>query len=276
MKKEPLSIIIVKTLLAVIIFAGIGTIIVGGAWLIGKQGVISEPLKLIQQQPAEDKVTITTDKTDMPVLWALGSEPDAIPIANTTDVLFTTMQTGLEDRADKIIVEELDMSGSVIRILGDLNDNGINGDLVASDYIYSGTFRISSSKEGNLFFRAKANFPNISEPIYTDEYKFDITRFPAELYSSDMSKTVINPKTGQKMISNEVIVGFIEEVDSDIIENIIRAVGGEIIGTISGLGVYQVKVSDTGDATGVNNAINKLLNYPEVKYAEPNYIVEMD
>ncbi len=276
MKKEPLSIIIVKTLLAVIIFAGIGTIIVGGAWLIGKQGVISEPLKLIQQQPAEDKVTITTDKTDMPVLWALGSEPDAIPIANATDILFMTMQTGLEDRADKIIVEELDMSGSVIRILGDLNDNGINGDLVASDYIYSGTFRISSSKEGNLFFRAKANFPNISEPIYTDEYKFGVTRFPTELYSSDMSKAVIDPKTGQKMISNEVIVGFIEEVDSDIIENIIRAVGGEIIGTISGLGVYQVKVPDTGNATGVNNAINKLLNYSKVKYAEPNYIIEMD
>jgi len=37
MKKESLSTRTVKTLLAVIIFAGIGTIIIGGAWLIGKQ-----------------------------------------------------------------------------------------------------------------------------------------------------------------------------------------------------------------------------------------------
>jgi len=38
MKKEPLSLITIKTLLAVIIFTGVGTIIVGGGWLIGKQG----------------------------------------------------------------------------------------------------------------------------------------------------------------------------------------------------------------------------------------------
>jgi len=38
MKKEPLSIITVKTLLAVIIFTGVGTIIVGGAWLAKEMG----------------------------------------------------------------------------------------------------------------------------------------------------------------------------------------------------------------------------------------------
>ncbi len=43
MKKEPLSIMTVKTLLAVIIFTGLGTIIIGGAYLIGKQGIISLP-----------------------------------------------------------------------------------------------------------------------------------------------------------------------------------------------------------------------------------------
>ena len=35
MKKEPLSLIAIKTLLAVIIFTGVGTIIIGGGWLIG-------------------------------------------------------------------------------------------------------------------------------------------------------------------------------------------------------------------------------------------------
>jgi hypothetical protein len=37
MKQESLSIITVKTLLAVVIFTGIGTIIIGGVYLIGKQ-----------------------------------------------------------------------------------------------------------------------------------------------------------------------------------------------------------------------------------------------
>ncbi|MCK5123357.1 MAG: hypothetical protein KAQ87_04405 [Candidatus Pacebacteria bacterium] len=216
------------------------------------------------------------NRMDPPVLWALGSEPDAIPIADTTDVLFTTMQTGLEDKANKIIVEELDESGIIIRILGDLNDDETNGDLVANDYIYSGTFRISSSKEGSLFFRAKADFSNISDLVYTDRYKFGVTRFPIGLYSSNMSKVITNSKTGEKMISNEVIVSFTKGASPDTIENIIEAINAEIIGTIFGLGVYQVRISDTGDATGVNETIDKLLNYPEVKYAEPNYIVEMD
>ena len=64
MKKEPLSIIITKTLLAVIIFTGVGTIIVGGGLLIGKYGKISKPVELIQQQSIKEEITITTDKTE--------------------------------------------------------------------------------------------------------------------------------------------------------------------------------------------------------------------
>lgn len=216
------------------------------------------------------------DETDKPVLWALGSEPDAIPVAKAADVLFTTMQTGLEDKANKIIVEELDVSGSVIRILGGLNDDGVNGDLSANDYVYSGTFKVASAGEGTLFFRAKANFSGILDPVYTDKYKLGVTRFPIESYPSDMSKVITDPKTGEKMISNEVIVGFIEGTSPDTIENILKAVNADIVGTIFGLGAYQIKIPDTGDTTGVNKAINDLLNYSEVEYAEPNYIGELD
>ena len=53
MKKEPLSIIAVKILLAVIIFVGVGTIIIGGGWLIGNYGKVSEPVKLSQKQSVE-------------------------------------------------------------------------------------------------------------------------------------------------------------------------------------------------------------------------------
>lgn len=212
------------------------------------------------------------DKKDIPVLWALGSEPDAMPVAKTADVLFTTMQTGIESKADKIIVEEIDNLGKVLKIIGDLNDDGIDGDLTANDYVYSGTFKIHSSKEGNLFFRAKADFLNISESIYTDKYKFGVTRFSVGSYSSDMSKVVIDSKTGEEMISNEVIVGFIDGTSPDTIENIVEAVNGEVVGIIFGIGLYQIKIFDTGDATGVNKTIDKLLNYSEVEYAEPNYI----
>ena len=43
-KKESLSIIAVKTLLVVLLFTGIGTIIIGGGYLIGEQGKVQNPV----------------------------------------------------------------------------------------------------------------------------------------------------------------------------------------------------------------------------------------
>lgn len=49
MKKEPLSIMIVKTLLAVVIFAEMWIIIIGGAWLVEKHGKVfnNEPVRIV-------------------------------------------------------------------------------------------------------------------------------------------------------------------------------------------------------------------------------------
>ena len=52
-KKKFLSNITIKTLLIALIFAGVGTIIIGEGLLIGMQGEVSEPAKLSQEQPAK-------------------------------------------------------------------------------------------------------------------------------------------------------------------------------------------------------------------------------
>ena len=82
MKKEPLSIMIVKTFLAVIIFTGVGMVVIGGAHLIGKQGKVSKLVKLIQQypDPIENEVIIVTDKTE----YEQG-ETVKITVENNTD-----------------------------------------------------------------------------------------------------------------------------------------------------------------------------------------------
>ena len=62
MKKESLSVITIKTLLAVVIFTGIGTIIIGGGYLIGdyyKNKSGDQSIKRVVQE-----VTITTDKIE--------------------------------------------------------------------------------------------------------------------------------------------------------------------------------------------------------------------
>ena len=66
MKKESLSIIFVKTLLAVLLFAGVGTIIVGGGYIIGeysKNKVSNEILKPANQE-AENYYDVLEKKCD--------------------------------------------------------------------------------------------------------------------------------------------------------------------------------------------------------------------
>ncbi len=64
-QKEPLSIIAVKTLLAVIIFTGVGTIIIGGGWLIGKQAEKTiEPENITKTKslvPDNEKINVEID-----------------------------------------------------------------------------------------------------------------------------------------------------------------------------------------------------------------------
>ena len=60
MPKEPLSTITIKTLLAVAIFVGVGTIIIGGGLLIGKQGKVSKPV--------EKDAVIINDETEEAII----------------------------------------------------------------------------------------------------------------------------------------------------------------------------------------------------------------
>ncbi|MBM3235328.1 peptidase S8 [Candidatus Poribacteria bacterium] len=87
-----------------------------------------------------------------------------------------------------------------------------------------------------------------------------------------MSKVVVDPNTGEEYLSNEVLITFVDGTTPDTIEVIISSIGGTIVGTIPGLGIYQVEIPDTGDTTGVQTAIANLQIHPEVVSAETNGI----
>ena len=71
MPKESLSIITIKTLLAVAIFTGVGTIIIGGGLLIGKQGKVSKPVEkdVVIANNATEEVIIKNETEDETADW---------------------------------------------------------------------------------------------------------------------------------------------------------------------------------------------------------------
>ena len=72
MLKEPLSTITIKTLLAVAIFVGVGTIIVGGGLLIGNYGKVSEPIKeniIITNNETKEEIIVEEEIKDETANW---------------------------------------------------------------------------------------------------------------------------------------------------------------------------------------------------------------
>ncbi|MEM2951182.1 MAG: S8 family serine peptidase [Nitrososphaeria archaeon] len=227
-------------------------------------------LVTINKTSKSDKITtivnVISDKEN-PVLNPLSSYPDAISISKPTDVLFTTLLLGTDLEPTEIVLEEVDSLGNPIGTLGRLVDDGTNGDLTSNDKVYSGTFNINSNTEGELYYRAKANFPGIITTAYSKIYKLGVSRFPTGIQPSDMSKIVTDSQSGGKIISNEVLVSFAEGTNPDTIEEIVNSIGGTIVGMIFGLNTYQILISNNSNT--VNETIYKLLSFPEVESAEP-------
>jgi len=224
----------------------------------------------IDETGASDQISTVVEVTDgSPVLQPLGSYPAAIPIGQQTDVLFTTIGSDFPDLPTEIVVEQVDASGNVIGQLGGLVDDGSAGDLRSFDSVYSGIFSIQSNAEGVLHFRSRAHFAGLLDPVYSKNTRLWVTRFPTDVGPGTGESVVVNPETGFSILTGEVMVSFVEGTDPDTIESMLNSVGGEVVGSLFAIGWYQVKVPDTGDATGIWSALEALIDRPEVASACP-------
>ncbi len=210
-------------------------------------------------------------------IYTLSSYPSAIAVGEKKKIMFTVSQAGTLEKA-AVHVEQINEKGDVIHIVGMLNDEGKDGDLRANDFVYGGEFTVGSyNTEQSIHYHAIFVFSNnVIQPIKTDEYLFSVTNFPLDSPPFDPSKVVDNPRTGEQMISNEVLVGFNEGVTPDRIREIVKEIDGEVINVIFGLNSYRIKISDTGNAAEVYRIIKILEKFSEVEYAEPNGVTSID
>lgn len=198
-----------------------------------------------------------------------GSEPPALELDETTDVVFTVLASGADDFPTSLILEEVDAAGIVLDTLGELFDDGNENDLVAGDRVYSGTFEIAgSNSEGRRHFRAVGS--HAGSDVLSEAHALLVTRFPVAASPPNPEVWVEDPKTGEIMPSNEILVAFIEGLSADQIEALIAAEGGSIVGFLPSLGVFQVRIEGDGTSAGVQAAIEAFESHPEVEFAEAN------
>jgi hypothetical protein len=197
------------------------------------------------------------------------AEPEGINPDVPTDIIFTSLVSGTDNQPTTLTLEEVDENSLPIVTLGTLNDNGTAGDLVAGDFIYSGTFTITGSVEGKKFYRTTTIFNG--DLVISDSYPLVVTRFPVGIVPSNPDSLVEDPDTGELLYSDELANAFMEDVSPDRIEEIVTAEGATIVGTIPGLGVFQLRIPSDGTAELVWATVAAFQAYPEVEYAEPAF-----
>lgn len=237
---------------------------------------ITTTVTVVETGTTRQTINIVEVSGGGPALLPTASYPSAIPVSGTADVVFTVKQSRSPLPPIQVFLEQVDEAGHTIREIGHLLDDGTGGDMAANDLVYSGTVPVSADTEGTLLFRAKAFYAEMDDPVFADVLKFGVTRFPTEISPSDMSKVVTEPLSGREFISDEVLVSFIPGTSPDTISSIVNGIHGTVVGSLFGLGIYQVRIPDTGDARGVSNAVESLYSYPEVEDVEPNGIAAIE
>ena len=211
-------------------------------------------------------VNVFDPNVETPTLWQPGVEPEGIEPNTPTDVTFSVFVTESSSSLSLKLEQVIDENNT--QFVGFLSDNGLNGDMVAGDNIYSGTFAISAADIGTLYYRTATSHGGYD--YVSEECTLTITGLPVGPGLSDPYTLVEDPATGTCLYSNEVIVAFFDLISEDRIQEIIAGEGGTIVGTIPALGVYQISIPGDGTATGVQAAIEAFEGYPEVEYAEAN------
>ena len=217
-------------------------------------------------------VNVFDPSVEIPTLWQPGAEPEGIEPNTPTDVTFSVLVTGLSSPLSLKLEQVIDEDNH--QFVGFLSDDGLNGDLVAGDNIYTGTFSITSTDLGKLYYRAATSHGGYD--YVSETCTLTVTGLPVGPVPSDPTCLVEDPDTGVSLYSDELIVAFFDLISEDRIQEIIAAEGGTIVGTIPALGLYQISMPGDGTAAGIYAAIEAFEEYPEVEYAEASYAAELD
>ncbi len=215
-------------------------------------------------------MVVEPDPTDELYIVSPSMRPSSINLdIPSIEVNFGNGILGTDNPPELLTLEQVNENGSVIKILGKLNDAGINGDDTVGDYVYSGIFNITSDIEGKKNYRATAIFNG--ELVVSDTDVFTVTRFPIGPPSADSftdEYSFISPDTGQKIYLDKLIVAFVEGTSPERIEEIVAAENATVIGSNQILGSFHLQINSDKTLELLNKIIASFNSYPGIEYID--------
>lgn len=203
-----------------------------------------------------------------PIILPVGSNPDGVRAGTPIMVTFTASISRFQSAPLQLSLLRLNMTGNTVT--ASMLDDGNGGDLQAGDGVYSANVLINESSEGLVKFKASGFFPGVPEERISPEYFLVVTDFPTKPVPGDPAFEVVDPSSGIAMLSNEVLVGLPLGTSRANVLSVISKIDGTVVGSLPGLGIYQVRITGDGTAQGVISAINHLNKLPNLTLVVPN------
>lgn len=128
-------------------------------------------------------------------------------------------------------------------------------------------------KESWVRLRVAARPEGHSSQILSPEYELAILpkEAPLEGFSSGILNKSIDPRTGEGILADEILICFNQSTTFKKATSIARKVKGILVGRFSEIGnCYQIKLPSKSNGLTVATAIKKLKAIPEVKVVGPN------
>ena len=209
-----------------------------------------------------------------PVILGVGAVPDAVKINTPTEVIFTATIASYETAPDQLDLHQLD--GGTDLIVAALRDDGLNADLQSGDGVYSGTTIVTAPGEGTIEFQARGSFPGASGEKSSPSLMVVASPLPLEPVASDLSKTVVDPVTGAKVVSNEVLVTFHDDLTSSEVLAFAAQFNATVAGVLHNPTIYQMVIPNpAGTADLLNMTLSAMRADPRVATAGPNFVLSV-
>ncbi len=169
-----------------------------------------------------------------PLMWPVGIR------VNQVEEIFFSVQLNIEENnaPEHLTLEETDSAGNVIKTVGLLFNNGLDGDVSANDAMYGATFSVSSNAEGKKYYRV--SFFDGTQTAYSTVSHLAVVDFPITTAVSNPDTIIETDDPLIRVFSDRIVVIFKEGILSSQIKNIVSQVGGSIIGSIPNHNIIQI------------------------------------
>lgn len=202
-------------------------------------------------------------------LFPLGFYPGVIPENSVTDVVFSVNVVSSGNTPPDAVLVQGDIELT-------LNNAGTDGDLVAGDRTYSGTFSINTEGiAAESCFSIWATAMINSNPLSSPAQSLCVSSFPVEGHQSDLTQTILDPDTNVEYLTNELMIIVKKGTSEVTITQLAQSVNGEVVQVIPEINTYTIRLlSPIGSIAELNSLIQQLEQEEPVKSAHFNSISE--